>query len=229
MSICIIKKMCFTIYAIPAHAPAPKPAPDCKWTYLMDNYAREKTSAVRQRETQNLKSAVAERAQRAANRKNTCKLRKRLPQFDNTHAANTHNRNSKKRAANKIDLVVLWVFAVCFFICVVSIFTICCQTDENVFLICWCFFYLHVFSEVVARWALSATIKKPKMKPVNLDGLGSYSCENVLAADVNNMFYHLRIKSQLIADSRPADPQRNMNKAIFSLKKPEVLSSRVYL
>ncbi len=41
------KKMCFTIYAIPAHAPAPKRAPDCKWSYLMDDNAREKTSAVR--------------------------------------------------------------------------------------------------------------------------------------------------------------------------------------
>ncbi len=39
-----------------------------------------------------------------------------------------------------------------------SICTICCQTDENVFLICWCFFYLHVFSEVAACWALSATV-----------------------------------------------------------------------
>ncbi len=39
-----------------------------------------------------------------------------------------------------------------------SIFTICCQNDENVYLICWCFFYLHVFSEVAARWALSATV-----------------------------------------------------------------------
>ncbi len=60
--------------------------------------------------------------------------------------------------------------------------------DDNVFLICWCFFYLHVFSEVAARWPLSATVKKPKMKPVNLDGLGLYSCEYFWAADVNNVF-----------------------------------------
>ncbi len=26
----------------------------------------------------------------------------------------------------------------------------CCQTDEEVFLICWFFFYLHLFSEVAA-------------------------------------------------------------------------------
>ncbi len=42
--------------------------------------------------------------------------------------------------------------------CVLSICSTCCQTDEDVFLICWCFFYLHVFSEVAARWALSATV-----------------------------------------------------------------------
>ncbi len=35
---------------------------------------------------------------------------------------------------------------------------VCCQTHEDVFLICWCFFYLHVFSEVAAHWALSATV-----------------------------------------------------------------------
>ncbi len=45
---------------------------------------------------------VAERAQRAANRKNTCKLRKRLPQFDNTHAANAHN-TTKKRNTLQIE------------------------------------------------------------------------------------------------------------------------------
>ncbi len=38
--------------------------------------------------------------------------------------------------------------------CVVSICTTCCQ---DVFLICWCFFYLHVFSEVAA---LLATVKR---------------------------------------------------------------------
>ncbi len=29
---------------------------------------------------------------------------------------------------------------------------VCCQTDEDVFLICWCFFYLQVFSEVAGHW-----------------------------------------------------------------------------
>ncbi len=184
---------------------------------------------------------VAERAQRAANRKSTCELRKQLHQFYNPRAANAHNttnkethckysqhNQTKKRAPNKIlYLVVLWAFAVHFFIwlcsqhnqinnfiwstflclfvlwvfvarvlsnwwscflnlqvfiflfaarffvwlccehlqcislfgCVVSICSTCCQIDEDVFLICWCFFYLHVFSEVAARWALSATVK----------------------------------------------------------------------
>ncbi len=50
------------------------------------------------------------------------------------------------------------ICSVSLFVCVVSICTTCCQTDEDVFLICWCFFYLHVFSEVSARLALSATI-----------------------------------------------------------------------
>ncbi len=78
--------------------------------------------------------------------KNACKLRKRLPQFDHAHAANAHNTTKK-------------AFAVCFFIwlCCEHLH-ICCQNDENVFLICRCFFYLHVFSEVAAHWALSATV-----------------------------------------------------------------------
>ncbi len=41
---------------------------------------------------------VAERAQRAATSENTCKLRKQLPQFDNTHAANAHNTTQKRNA-----------------------------------------------------------------------------------------------------------------------------------
>ncbi len=68
-------------------------------------------------------------------------------QIDNTNAADAHN-TSKKRNALQIQ----------FFGCVVSICSICCQTDEDVFLICRCFFYLHVFSEVEAHWARSATI-----------------------------------------------------------------------
>ncbi len=54
---------------------------------------------------------------------------------------------------------MLWAFALRFFICLCCehLQRVCCQIDENVFLICWCFFYLHVFSEVAARWTLSAT------------------------------------------------------------------------
>ncbi len=104
---------------------------------------------------------VAERAQHAANahntpkktnalqiEKNTCKLRKHFRHFDNAHAAKAHN-TPKKETRCKQNV----------FVCVVSICTICCQTDENVFLISGYFFYLHVFSEVAARWALSATVR----------------------------------------------------------------------
>ncbi len=96
-----------------------------------------------------------QKKKRAANRKNTCKLRKHFHQFDNAHAANTHNTTKKENVS--------------LFVCVVSICTICCQNDENVFLICWCFFYLHVFSEVAARWALSATVDSFNWKQLVLD------------------------------------------------------------
>ncbi len=39
---------------------------------------------------------VAERAQRAADRKNTSKLRKQLPQFYSANAANSHNTTKKE-------------------------------------------------------------------------------------------------------------------------------------
>ncbi len=43
-------------------------------------------------------------------------------------------------------------------VCVVSICSCTyCQTDD-VSLICWCFFYLHLFSDVAVRSALSATV-----------------------------------------------------------------------
>ncbi len=77
-------------------------------------------------------ATVAERAQCATNRKNTCKLRKQLPNFFNARAANAHYTTKKRNS-----LLSNW---------------------WRCFLICWCFFYLHVFSEVAARWALSATL-----------------------------------------------------------------------
>ncbi len=78
-----------------------------------------------------------------------------------THALKmlTTQPNKETRTANKKYLVVLWLLAVRVFIyCVVSMCSTCCETDEDVFLICWCFFYSHVFSEAAARWALSATV-----------------------------------------------------------------------
>ncbi len=103
---------------------------------------------------------VAERAQRAVNKKNTCKLRNDFLNLTTHNFANAHNTTKKR---NALQIKCFWLCCehlqcVSLFVCVVSIFTICCQTDENVFLICWCFFYLHVFSEVAARWALSATV-----------------------------------------------------------------------
>ncbi len=41
-------------------------------------------------------STVVERAQRTANRKYTCKLRKQLPQFYNADAATAHNTTTKR-------------------------------------------------------------------------------------------------------------------------------------
>ncbi len=137
---------------------------------------------------------MAERAQRPANRKNTCKLRKQLPQFYNARAAKAHDTTKKRNVLqiekkhlqikktlssilqrtgckssqhtqkrNALQIKCIWLCCEhlqcdSLFVCVVSICTICCQNDENGFLICLCFFYLHVFSEVAARWALSATV-----------------------------------------------------------------------
>ncbi len=130
---------------------------------------------------------MAERAQRAANRNNTCKLRKQLHQFDNAHTSKAHKHNQKRNALqidkplqikkttssiwqhthfkcsqhnqkrNALQIKFIWLCCehlqcVSLFVCVVRICTTCCQTVENVFLICWCFFYLHVC------WALSATV-----------------------------------------------------------------------
>ncbi len=67
-----------------------------------------------------------------------------LPQPNKeTHCRYSQHNQTNKRTANKIlYLVVLWVFAVRFFVCVVSICRTCCQTDEDVFLICMCFLKL---------------------------------------------------------------------------------------
>ncbi len=104
---------------------------------------------------------VADRAQRAANRKNACKLRKNFANFTTNalqmlttqpnkqmYCKYSQHNQTKKRICCKYNSL---------FGCVVSICSTCFQTDEDVFLICWSFFYLHVFSEVAAHWALLAT------------------------------------------------------------------------
>ncbi len=70
-------------------------------------------------------------------------------------------QHNQKR--NALQIKCIWLCCehlqrVSLFVFVVSICTICCQNDENVFLICWWFFYLHVFSEVAVCWALLATV-----------------------------------------------------------------------
>ncbi len=82
---------------------------------------------------------MAERAQRAANRKNTCKLRKQLHQFYNTCTANAPNTTKQRKALQIkffirlccehlqhmlsnwwrcfLDLLVLFLFACVFWSC----------------------------------------------------------------------------------------------------------------
>ncbi len=90
--------------------------------------------------------------------KNTCKLRKQLSSiWQHTRLQMLTTQPKKNRAAKQMYLVVLWAFAVCFFMC------LCCEDLHHLrsnwrwFLD---FFYLHVFSEAAARWALSATVVK---------------------------------------------------------------------
>ncbi len=86
---------------------------------------------------------MAERAQRAANRKNTCKLRKQLRQFYNTRAPNAHN-TTKQRNALQIKL----------FIC------LCCEHLQHLLSNWWRgFLDLLVLFLFAARWALSVTIE----------------------------------------------------------------------
>ncbi len=82
-----------------------------------------------------VKISIFIKAQRATNRKNTCKLRKQLPQFYNAHASNITTQPKKKRVANRKNAcklrtfvnahavnahdttkkTLLWAFAVCLF------------------------------------------------------------------------------------------------------------------
>jgi len=97
---------------------------------------------------------------RAANRKKHLQIKKTLSSIWQRTRCKCSQHNQKR---NTLEITCIWLCCehlqrVSLFVCVASICTICCQNDENVFLICWCFFYLHVFSEVAARWALSATL-----------------------------------------------------------------------
>ncbi len=95
---------------------------------------------------------MAERAQCAANRKKHLQIKKTTSSIlQHMHCKCSQHNQIKKCAANKIIWLCCEHFqCVSLFVCVVSICNTCCQTDEDVFLICWCFFYLHVFSEVAA-------------------------------------------------------------------------------
>ncbi len=117
----------------------------------------EKTPAIKKKTSLNftthmLQMLITQQKKKCtAHRKNkTNRLQIKKTTFVNltTHAANAHNTtNKKKRTANKMYLVVLWAFA-----------PPTVKLMKDVFLICWWFFYLHVFSEVAARWVLSATV-----------------------------------------------------------------------
>ncbi len=92
-----------------------------------------------------------------ANRKSTSKSRKHLHQCDRRCWKWSQHKQIKKHCKcsqhNQIKnficsaflyLVVLWAFAVCFFIwlCCEYLQRVCCQIDEVVFLICRCFFFI---------------------------------------------------------------------------------------
>ncbi len=84
---------------------------------------------------------MAERTRHAANRKNTCKLRKQLRKVYNTRTANAHN-TTKQRNALQIKIFI-WL---------------CCEHLQHLlsnWLRCLLvFLYLHVFSEFAASSAI---------------------------------------------------------------------------
>ncbi len=84
-----------------------------------------------------------------ANRKSTSKSRKHHQFNSRCCKCSQHNQINNCICSAFICLVVLWVFAVHFFI---WLQLVCCQNDEVVFLICRCCFLF------AAHWALSATI-----------------------------------------------------------------------
>ncbi len=114
-----------------------------------------------------------QKKKRAANRKQRLQIKKTTFINLTTHTLlMLTTQPKKKRAANEMYLVVLWAFAVCFSIC------LCCGHLHHLlsnwwrcFFICWCFFYLHVFSEVAVRWALSATVEKAALNQHELKSI----------------------------------------------------------
>ncbi len=119
-----------------------------------------------------LSSTVAKRAQRAENREKHLQIKKTAFVNLTTHTLQMLTTQPKKEPRCKANVFscvvsicsvflyvfVLWAFAVCFFIC------LCCEHLHHLLSNWWRwfldFFYLHVFSEAAACWALSATIVK---------------------------------------------------------------------
>ncbi len=136
---------------------------------------------------------VTERAQCAANKKITSYFF----QFYNTCVANVHTTTKKR---NKLQIEIKWLqikknnFVNLtthalqilttqpkkkqnLYLFVMSICSTFCQIDKDIFLICWCFFYLHVFSKVAAHWALSAPYIYHLTKDWNAVHLKDYNSE----------------------------------------------------
>ncbi len=85
-----------------------------------------------------------------ANRKSTSKSRKHFHHFDSRWCKCSQHKQIKKHTANAHNTTKYILFAArLFFVCVVSICSVCVVKLRKLFL------NLHVFSEVAACWALS--------------------------------------------------------------------------
>ncbi len=99
---------------------------------------------------------------RAANRKKHLQIKKTLSSIWQRTCCKCSQHNQKR---NVLQNKYIWLCCehlqrVSLFVCVENICTICCQNAENLFLICWWFFYLHVFSEVAHQKMF--TIRPPQ-------------------------------------------------------------------
>ncbi len=102
-------------------------------------------------EAERERCTVAERAQRAANRKNSLQIKKTTFVNLTTHTVQMLTTQPKmKRAANKIYLVVLWALAVCFFIC------LCCEHVHHLLSKWWKCFLRVLFLFACVFWSCSA-------------------------------------------------------------------------